>query len=118
MAKKKKRKDSEPKGAPEARIDYFLTVVYDSTRDRPPRVVTARSTLSAWGDVPMTCLETDDHAIWSVNLQGTPDEGPVDVEFKLVLDGEHWTAGPNHSAKTAVPATVVLLDDNSVVWEE
>jgi hypothetical protein len=115
MARRKKR--SEGGGAPPAEVDHFLTVVYDSAQCRPPHTVTVRSSVSGWEDEPMTCLETDDHAIWSATLQAKPDQGPTAVEFKLVLDGEHWMAGQNQTGRLATPAEVIHFDDDTVAWE-
>ena len=110
-------KDSEPAGAPAARIDHFLTVMYDTTNYGPPHAVTVRSSVGGWQDVPMTSVEAAGHAIWSVNLKAEPDQGPITVEFKLVLDGERWMAGWNRSATLGESDEVVHLDDGSVEWE-
>jgi hypothetical protein len=110
-------RDSEPAGAPEASIDRFLTVVYDTEAFGASHTVTVRDSLNGWEDRPMERVEVGGHTQWSANLRSPSDMGPVGVEFKLVLDGDRWMAGPNKSATTGESPTVVVLDDSSVVWE-
>lgn len=114
----KGKTDSEPAGAPKARLDHYLTVVYDTEIYDGSHTVTVRDSVNGWIDVPMDHVGAGGHTQWTANIESPSDEGPVDVDYKLVLDGEHWMAGPNQSARTAVPPTVVLLDDSTVVWEQ
>jgi hypothetical protein len=96
-------------------VDYHLIVSYVTTTAGPPHKVVVRDNIRGWVDVPMTAVEADGKTTWSADL--TTTQGPAQVEFKLVLDGQHWMAGSNRSGTTATPETTLKLDDFSVEWE-
>jgi hypothetical protein len=100
-----------------ADLDFHLIVSFVTRTAGPPHKVVIRDNINGWVDVPMTAVEVDGQTTWTADLTTTPDQGPTQVEFKLVLDQKHWMAGRNQTGTTATPETILELDDSSVEWE-
>jgi hypothetical protein len=98
-------------------LDYHLIVSYVTETAGPPHRIVLRDSIHGWIDVPMTARESNGQTTWSADLTSSLDQGPIQVEFKLVLDGERWMAGQNQLATTGAPEAKVELDDRSVKWE-
>ncbi len=54
---------------------------------------------------------------WNAEIKSSDHEGPIDVEFKLVLDGHQWMTGWNQHGRTAHPRTELHYDDSSVGFD-
>src|SRR5271155_5372281 len=85
---------------------YILTVTYATMHYDGRHTVTVRADYHDWADVDMAHTELSGLSMWTTDLASPPDEGPVAIEFKLVLDGKYWMAGPNQRATTGRPAAI------------
>jgi hypothetical protein len=98
-------------------FDYHLIVSYVTETAGPPHKVVIRDNINGWVDVPMTAVEANGQTTWIADLKTSSDQGPTQVEFKLVLDDKRWMAGANQTGTTGTPEMALSLDDNSVTWE-
>jgi hypothetical protein len=65
----------------------------------------------------MTSSEAESKTTWTGEVTSYYDEGPLDVEFKLFLDGAHWMAGWNRRGRTTQPPSSMSFDDTNLIWE-
>jgi hypothetical protein len=100
--------------SPTAKGRSSVIVEYMTTIYNPPYAVTLRSDQSDWQDVPMERVDGPGRTTWIARLE---TERPEPVEFKLVLDGTHWMAGPNQVGRTSELHPVMSFDDDDVHWE-
>ena len=98
---------------------YTLCVSYTSSRFRgPSHAVGFRSNVTGWeADMAMREDRAAGASSWAIRLESGDEEGPVQYEFKLVLDDEHWQAGWNNVARTTAPPTHITFDDRDLSWE-
>jgi hypothetical protein len=96
---------------------YRLTIAYVTSEYGPPHTVTVRASMTDWADLEMTSVHGEHQTTWTADLTSDEDQGPVTVEFKLVLDGRYWMQGWNQTATTSRPPTILDYDDGMVTWE-
>jgi hypothetical protein len=96
---------------------FRLVVSYTTDTYGPPHSITVRDSAHDWADVVMSCTQSEGRAEWTADLVSPAGEGPIYIEFKLVLDGHTWMSGWNQSGTTDKPAAYLSYDDGSVVWE-
>ena len=114
----KAKDESESTRAADEDDAYHLTVRYVTDLHGPPHhVITVRDDYHDWADVAMSCVESDGWIIWSADVTTPKEQGPVDIAFKLVLDGRYWMSGANQGGTTARPAAILEYDDTTVEWE-
>jgi hypothetical protein len=64
----------------------------------------------------MTPTESDERTVWSGEITTAAPE-PVEVEYKLVLDGESWQIGWNQRGVTTTTHEGARFDDSNLAWE-
>jgi hypothetical protein len=64
----------------------------------------------------MIPTESDERTVWSGEIKTAASE-PVEVEYKLVLDGVSWQIGWNQRGVTATTPEGARFDDSNLAWE-
>ena len=113
-ARPKSRKQAPKKKA--SATEYTFRVTYETALFGPPHAVTICSSTNDWHGTPMTPTESDERTVWSGEIKTAASE-PVEVEYKLVLDGESWQIGWNQRGVTATTPEGARYDDSNLAWE-
>jgi hypothetical protein len=96
---------------------YHLTITYATKLFDGTHSVTVRDDYHDWADVEMAHTELNGRSVWTTDLVSSADDGPIRMEFKLVLDGGYWMSGWNQVGTTARPAAHLDYDDSTLQWE-